>query len=206
MRQIQLGQDSFYLHDSGEALSDHIVREQNFFEIDILNYVKEKFPKHNVILDVGANIGNHTLYFWRNLEFNKIIAFEPVPENFELLKKNVAGLADVMIRREAVGDGSVDVMMTKNWTNMGACEVSPSGDVAVHQIKLDDLLVDPVTLIKIDVEWYEPFVLLGARHLIEQDRPLILIEDSKQEYGDLLPSYYKMIRAWPEHRTYLYGV
>lgn len=206
MRTITLGDgNSLFLHDEGEALSDHIVREKDYFEIEILKYLEQNYREHDVILDVGANIGNHTVFFATHLEYNNIIAFEPIPENFALLQGNVREFPGVVIRREAVGDGTLDVMMQRNPDNMGACEVTPVGDVPVHQIKLDSLLVNPVTLIKIDVEWYEPFVLLGARHLIDQDKPLILIEDSKDEYSELLPSYYSLIKAWPEHRTYLYG-
>lgn len=194
------------VHDvAGEQLSEHIIREQDYFEKNILEYLQEKYPTHETILDIGANIGNHTTYFAKYLYYNEIVAFEPIPENFELLKVNTKNFTGINLRKEAVGDGVLDVKMIRDWENMGACEVNPKGDVIVHQTKLDNLLVGKVTLIKIDVEWYEPFVLLGARNIINEDRPLILIEDSKDEYSSLLPDFYRLIKAWPEHRTYLYG-
>jgi len=193
------------LHGEKDQLSNRIASDEDYFEKDILLYLEKNYPVHNVILDVGANIGNHTLFFATHLRYNKIIAFEPIPENYKLLALNTYELDNVSIRRVAIGDGDLDIMMRADPENMGACEVTPTGDIKVEQIKLDDLLVDPVTLIKIDVEWYEPFVLLGAKYLLETDKPLILIEDTKQEYSDLLPSGYSLIQAWPEHRTYLYG-
>lgn len=195
-----------HLHGDVDQLSNRILSDEDYFEKDILLYLEKNYPEQNVILDVGANIGNHTVFFATHFRYNKIIAFEPIPENYVLLEKNTRPFYSVSIRRVAIGDGDLSIRMRIDRENMGACEVTPEGDVHVEQIRLDDLFVDPVTLIKIDVEWYEPFVLLGAKSLIEEDKPLILIEDTNQEYGDLLPNYYKLIQAWPEHRTYLYGV
>lgn len=207
MRTITLKDENvIQIHDQGEALSDHIAREENYFEIEILDWLEENHGLHTIILDVGANIGNHTLFFGTHFSYSAILAFEPVPANFELLVKNTLGLPGVKIYQVAVGDGDLDIKMKLNPGNMGACEVQPSGDITVQQITLDDLdLPIRVSLIKLDVEWYEPFVLLGAKELIEKDKPLILIEDSKEEYSSLLPEDYHLIKAWPEHRTYLYG-
>ena len=195
-----------HLHDEPEALSNRIYREQDYFERPLLDYIQTYFPVHEVILDVGANIGNHTVYFAKYLKYIQIIAFEPIEENFKLLDLNTLDIPRLRLRNEAVGDGTLDVMMKKEPENMGACEVTPTGDIKAHQVRLDDLFVIPrVSLIKIDVEWYEPFVLMGAKDLIASDRPLILIEDAKQEFGDLLPSYYALLQSWPDERTYLYG-
>lgn len=193
------------LHDPGEALSDHIDRERDFFEREILDYIRMVYPVQKTILDVGANIGNHTLYFAKYLKHDAIVAFEPIPANFKLLSQNTAGLQRVFLRREAVGDSNIDVMLRENLSNMGACEVDPEGSIMAHQVRLSDIFVPEVSLIKIDVEWYEPQVLEGATTLLEEDRPLILIEDAKQEYAELLPDFYRLMQAWPDHKTYLYG-
>lgn len=194
------------VYDAGEALSDRIFTEEDYYEREILDYIEKHYKKHDVILDVGANIGNHTLFFATHLDYNQIWALEPIPQNFDLLQHNVENLGGVRTRRVAVGDGNLDIKMSLSPDNMGACEVTPIGDIPVHQIRVDDLLVQPVTLLKIDVEWYEPFVLLGAKNIIESDKPLILIEDTEKEYGSLLPDDYHLIMSWPEQNTYLYGV
>lgn len=199
-----------YVHDDGEALSDHIVREQDYFERDILDYLATNYPIHTTILDVGANIGNHTVFFANRFIYNTIYAFEPVSQNYDLLRQNTSDLEGVRIRHVAVGADDRTVHVYISPSNMGACEIK-SGYIAgsdyqtVQQIKLDDLFIPKVTLIKIDVEWYEPQVLLGAKSLIKEDKPLILIEDANEEYGALLPDYYNLLKAWPEHKTYLYG-
>lgn len=195
-------------------LSDHIARESDYFEKDILEYMADKHPQQDVILDIGANIGNHTIYFSQYLEYSTIIAFEPVQENFELLRANTRYRSGIMLRNEAVGAFRGKVALTLNNTNMGACEVTADtkdatllGRRIVQQVRVDDLLLIPkVTLMKIDVEWYEPEVLKGAQAILQEDHPLILIEDINTEYAKLLPPEYELLQAWIAHRTYLYGV
>jgi FkbM family methyltransferase len=199
------GDRVFWLHDAGEALSDRILKDADYFERDILDYLKENYPAQKTIIDVGANIGNHTVYFAQNFTYDSIVSFEPIPANFVLLEQNITGLNNVFLRREAVGDTSADIMMRENRGNMGACEVDPEGDVSVHQVRLGDIFVPEVSLVKIDVEWYELQVLEGAKELLKEDKPLILIEDSSVAYEDYLKDLnYKIQTAWPEHKTYLY--
>lgn len=205
-RQITIDEDvELLVHDEGEMFSDALVRDKNFYEYDILEYIRENYPVHECILDVGANIGNHSLYFDKYLDYKSVVAFEPVPDNFNLLKENTKKSYSIWCRPEAVGEFTGTVNMRINRSNMGACEVDPNGSLKVHQVKLNDIFVPQVTLIKLDTEWSEPGVLEGARDLILEDQPLILIEDVNNQYGALLPSFYRMIKGWDHHKTYLYG-
>lgn len=207
MRLVRLLDDTLLnVHDKGEALSDHIDLHRDYFEEDILNYLSDKHPVNEVIIDVGANIGNHTVYFAQYLEYSQIIAFEPVPANFKILRENTKRFPNIQLRYQAVGAERKMVRMLANAGNMGASEINPEGDINVMQVRIDDLLLrDKVTLMKIDVEWYEPQVLLGAANIIETDKPLILVEDSLNTYADTFASMkYTPEKAWPEHKTYLY--
>ena len=103
MRQVTLLDDTkLYLHPEGEALSDAIARDSDYFEKEILDYMAEHYPQQDVILDIGANIGNHTVYFSQYLENSAVIAFEPVFENYSLLNYNTRNLPNVLTRNEAV--------------------------------------------------------------------------------------------------------
>ena len=199
------------VHDAGDSFSDRIVRERDYFERDILHYLCENYPTQQCIIDVGANIGNHTVYFATYLEYKAIVCIEPIDDNFVLLKENTKDFGAIFLRHGVAGDSTETVKLAIRRENMGACEIvndysdEPDFQIA-PQIRLDDLFVPKVTLIKIDVEWYEPYVLEGAKNLIEEDKPLILIEDTDKKYGPLLPDYYRLLKEWPEHNTYLYGV
>ena len=193
------------IHDKGEALSDRILKDEDYFEREILDYLEKNHKDQKVIIDVGANIGNHTVFFAAHLNHDAIVSYEPILENYLLLAENTKNIPTVWRRREAVGDQTTDVMMRLNKGNMGACEIDPEGDIKIHQVRLDDTFIPPISLIKIDAEWYELQVLEGAKALINEDHPLILIEDSSVAYEDYLRNIgYQIEAAWPDQKTYLY--
>ncbi len=191
-----------YLHPN-EALSNHIRREKDFFEPDILDYLKSHYQSQNTIVDVGANIGNHALYFANFLQNRKIICFEPVPDNFNLLQKNLNPYPNTQLYQLALSDKKENLKVKPNPDNMGASKVDQSGNLKVNAITLDSLKLQNITLLKIDVENYEPQVLEGAKDTIERCHPLILIEDGNLSYAKLLPDY-ELEMSWPKHKTYLY--
>ena len=191
------------LHPEGEALSDHIRRENDFFESHILDFIRDNFPVHGTILDVGANVGNHSAYFANFLKYRQILAFEPIPDNYILLVQNCAFYRAFYPFKFAISNQEQLIHLTPNKANMGASMVTPDGEIEVIAIPLDLLNLYDCTLIKLDVEYHEPKVLLGAYKTIEKNKPLILIEDSAEEYAKLLPDY-DCIQGWDEDRTYLY--
>jgi len=61
-----------------------------------------EFPSPRAILDIGANVGSFTLWAKKQWPEASIFAFEPMPDNAELLRQNTAGLPDVKIVEKAV--------------------------------------------------------------------------------------------------------
>ena len=78
----------FHLHEN-EIISSQIINNKNFFEYQFLEFVRQNFLQQKTILDIGANIGNHSLFFSEFLCFDEIICFEPFEKNIELLKLNL---------------------------------------------------------------------------------------------------------------------
>ena len=207
MRTINLRGVDMVTHDN-EALSNHIWRERDFFEAPILDYLADNHPHHGTIIDVGANIGNHSLYFLNFLHTHGLIAFEPYSDNFDLLVRNLAGYDNVLLEQYAIGDKQTEVLIEPNSQNFGATRVAVDGSVTAQQVSLDGFLngfgaYGDITLIKIDVEEYEKNVIDGAQDTIYLSKPLILIEDWNRSYGKLLPGY-KIEKGWDEHHTFLY--
>ena len=190
-----------HLHPD-EKLSNQLRRELEFFEPGLLDYMLEHHRKQRVIIDIGANLGNHAIYFANFLEYKEILCFEPVPDNFKLLELNVT-YPKTKIFPIALSDKKTTLKMTPNRRNMGASMVEENGTLDVEAITLDSLNLKDVTLLKIDVERHEPFVLAGAKETIDRCHPLILIEDRYLRYAKLLPGYV-LEKAWPEYMTYLY--
>lgn len=197
----------FYTHDN-EDLSNAIRRNGDFWEADILDYLRDNYPNQSTIVDAGANIGNHTLYFATFFNYDKIVAFEPCGQNFSLLTINLSHYdpSKILLYPQGLSDKAEWTTLVTNCSNLGANEIHP--DAQGERVYVDTLdqyskWFGPVTLLKIDVEWWEPKVLMGAQKTLERDHPLILIEDTRQEYGKLLPQY-ELVQSWEHHNTFLY--
>ena len=81
---------------------------------EIPDEVKNAVFSGQTIIDVGASIGIYTIFFAKMVgEKGKVYAFEPEPNNFELLKKNIAinGFKNVILENKAVSDVSGIVKM-----------------------------------------------------------------------------------------------
>lgn len=195
----------FQLHEN-EDLSNHIRRELDFFEREILEYISFYHSTHKTILDIGANIGNHSIYFANFLTYETIICIEPVPENYELLKINMAPYKNIgLVNAAASATTHENLAMSINRSNMGASEVHLEGELKVKAISIDKMALHGVTLMKIDVEGHEPAVISGAVDTIYRSHPLILIEDWGRKYDVLLAQFdYELEKGWPEHQTFLY--
>lgn len=193
----------FELHEN-EMLSNAIQRDKDFFEAQILDYIAGQYPIHQGIVDVGANIGNHSVFFANFLKYEYMVVFEPVPENHDILVRNLAPYPNVVIMYMAVGDTLGTVAVHANRQNMGASQVSTdNGETVAPIVPLDLFYLPAVSLMKIDVEGMEDKVLRGAKRIIEESRPLLLVED--WTFGNLkMPTGYELEKSWEREFTYLY--
>ena len=142
--------------------------------------------KKGTAFDIGANIGNHVVYF--SSHFRNIHAFEPNPSTFELLSFNTKGLGSVTAHNVGLGDASGQFEMGESAKNVGSSSIkySDHGDsiVKIQVERLDDLDLDVSRLcfIKLDVEGFEPNVIRGARRIIGECQPIIVFEQHAHEF------------------------
>lgn len=183
------------LHPEGEGLGNMIRASRDFYEAHILDWLADHYPEQKVIVDAGANIGNHSLYWAAFSEAQTIHAFEPLPANLSLLRTNVAAWPVVLIHPLALSDAPGRLRMTPMPTNMGASAIADDGTVIVDAVTLDSLGLTDVTLLKVDVENHERQLLAGAQDTIARCHPLVLVEDWSGTCGDLLPGY-RRVMEW----------
>jgi protein O-GlcNAc transferase len=173
----------FYLPLKGDHIQQFIIRKRNFYEPDFLKKVSESVNKNKLVIDAGANIGNHSIYFSKVLG-TKVYSFEPQKEIFEILSKNVEinnlsgkiKLFNLGLGKKKETGYSISNQDKKN--SGSAKLVKRGGDVEIDSI--DNVVKGrKVGLIKIDTEGFEKDVLRGARKTIRKNRPLVWVEVSK---------------------------
>lgn len=191
------------LHPAPDYVSDAIRSTGDFYEADILDELARRI-RGGVLVDAGAMIGNHAAFLAAFVPHAAIHAFEPVPANVELLRRNLAPFPKATVHPVALSDRPGRLPMELEPGNLGHSVVRARGSLWVDAVTLDSLELDDVRLLKVDVEGMEPQVLAGAHATIARWRPLIVIEDWQQEYGHLLRGY-QVVADWgASHQTYLY--
>jgi FkbM family methyltransferase len=143
----------------------------------------------DVVIDVGANIGTHTVFFSKKVAAEGMVyAFEPQRITFEFLCANLAlnGLLNVVPLQNGAGDQLgeiiVPVLNPSIAQNFAALKIEghAAGDL-VKVLPLDALELKRCNLIKIDVEGMELKVLQGAEKTIRDHRPLLFVENNNRE-------------------------
>lgn len=179
---IIYGDTTYHLPYTGRNAG--IEREQSrglFFEAMELEELRKLVPAGAHILDVGANTGNHTVFFAGPMRAASVTPFEPIPAAAQALELAVRRnrLANVDLTKLGIGLGSGEGRASLTYSQRGglgatSLAADPQGEIGVAT--LDSMVSGPVDFLKIDVEGMEMSVLAGAEQLIRRARPLIYIE------------------------------
>jgi FkbM family methyltransferase len=156
----------------------------------VLETLQHVVHEGDCVLDIGANIGLYTGIVARKVGVSgRVHSFEPNPPTFQRLTLHVQenGLDNVHCHAIALGETEQDSVLNDfGGTDSGKSSlrgVDPGKAVAgvsVHVSALDSvvqrLALEKIDVVKIDVEGFEPEVLLGARATIASRKPLICLE------------------------------
>jgi len=162
-------------------LNDFLARDQFFTEAWYIPYLT--MDKHEIFIDVGANVGFYTTRMARRA--GHVFAFEPNPKAYGMLKTRTQTLPNVTCFPYALGreEKKVKLYLSDKTRAAGSSTKKESFKyVLVQCFALDDLFKKKVInahkigLIKIDVEGAEHEVLLGAKGLLTSFHPRILLE------------------------------
>ncbi|AID30099.1 FkbM family methyltransferase [Mesorhizobium sp. USDA 4775] len=181
---------TFFIQDRTDIIQS-ILFGGDFYERDTLDLIRDRSTPGKVFVDIGANIGNHSIFMSKFCSPSEVIVFEPNPKAIEILKLNVLLNACANINTSYLGLalGSKAAQMrvfSPDPNNMGRAQMLDDDDGNVKCVAGDLLLQQkPVGLLKIDVEGSEFEVLRGMQGTIETWRPNILIEVWPQSQQDL---------------------
>lgn len=165
-----------------------------FHEVKEVLFLHSFLKPSHVLLDVGANQGEFSLFAAKRVSQGAVYSFEPLPSMFNRLLCNVKinSFTNVKAFEIAVGseDGKLSLVnpQTENEGIASAYWGAGAGpEVVVKLRSLDSLWRElkwpHVDLIKLDIEGGELFALRGARELLTSLRPTILIEINSTRYA-----------------------
>jgi len=167
---------------SGKVFEHHIINDM----------LKPYVEKSKYIVDVGANIGCHTVsYAGFNID-SKIWAFEPQEKLHEILTKNVKqnnysdridvykqGLGHCKMSCELVSLDKMDRDLRNGGCNKGGAGIGKGGE-HMTITTLDSMELPGLDFIKIDVEGAESLVIMGGKETIKKYKPVICFEHNYQ--------------------------
>ena len=150
----------------------------------LFGWLKNKIKFNNVV-DVGAYLGNHSVYF--SNYFKGVVSFEPNPYSYDLLKINTKQKKNIKIYNFGLSNkNSTEDFYNYEFNHGGSSVIkSKKTPYTKHRAKFysfDKLnLKKKIDLIKIDVEGNELNVLKGMKGTIQKSSPIILFETQKKE-------------------------
>lgn len=174
--------DSWWFPD-GELQLPAVMATQNVRVDERLTWQYHKYAaalslcppeRRRFAFDVGAHIGLWS--YWMARDFIWVGAFEPIEEHRQCWMANMLGWENHQLYPVALGANQVSVSMDRLISESGGAHIAPNG-IDVDMRTLDSFDFPVVDLLKIDVEGFEPAVLLGARDTIQRCRPIIILED-----------------------------
>jgi FkbM family methyltransferase len=200
------------------------------YEQEEFKLIKAITAASGVFIDVGANTGIFSIFASASNPDLEVICYEPHPGNFSRLVKNTKFNKGTKIKpfQLAVGDRESFIDFTIPDDNAISTTASVNGDftsnfhdipyrkISVQQVTLDTALsmvsLTRNDLIKIDVEYYELSVLTGTARLLDQIKPMLLVEilnydmlvSQHKEMKDKLPADYgERIRLFLASKGYI---
>lgn len=188
---------------------------------EVYNFDKLKIINPENIFDIGGYIGLSMLYFYNKYPDSKIWVFEPVPDNFKFIEKNIElnkCSSRINLSKLAISSrkGYFKMAIDKKRIKLGGSSLIFDQDITKYQSKSDIIEVNSTTLekilenvttlnnlIKMDIEGAEYDVLYNLNPSFFEKIPIIMLEyhfrDDKKRNGDFLRDFlvekgYKVIQ------------
>ena len=193
-QKLKHGIFSFYDNDKyvGKSLSEY--GEWSESEVEL---IKGLVTKNEVIIEIGSNIGTHTVPLAKHLSNGgKIYAFEPQSQNRKLLEQNIKDndIENVQISKIAIsskeGKAYMNTFANDKLSNYGDARIfrDEFDNSECVQVKtLDEFFYNnfdgenSVRLIKFDVQGQELKVIIGSEKLINEYKPILYLENDNIE-------------------------
>jgi FkbM family methyltransferase len=172
------GGGQFYLDDKQDEIKGFL-RKGGIWEENVVTLLRKYVKPDTTVIDAGAFIGTHTLFMSKYVgKKGRVYAFEPQRKIYRELVYNLKlnQIRNVVPLRFALGSGSEIIEMNPAADgNEGGTGIGSGGDKAELR-SIDSFGFRNVSLIKIDVEGFEDYVIEGAKETILKYHPILIVE------------------------------
>jgi FkbM family methyltransferase len=172
---------NFFVHDQHDSIQAHHAIGE-FYETEELDLIARHLKPGARVLDIGSNIGNHTVWFEKIAGASYVLVIEPQPRMIKHLKLNCAlnrlRTVDYSQLGKALGNkharGRVEISQSFNAAG-AVVRHDPDGQIPIYPG--DEIVGDAhFDFVKIDVESAEIEVIEGLSAMIARCRPVMFVE------------------------------
>ena len=192
----------FHVEDPDDHIQGRFHLNGDVYEQVILEHLRHMIPPRSTILDIGANVGNHLIWFHQVMKAERVVPFEPNPKAIRLLVQNIAlnDARNVDLRwlgRCVSATGGDFALKHCPKGNLGGTRFAQAaGEGGAVSVAVDDVMRgERADLIKVDVEDMEMDVLASASATIARWRPVLAVETTAATRDAM--------RAWRAANSYL---
>lgn len=191
--------EMIFTHTNNEYIASKIDDSKDYYESKILNKWNKFFINATDVFDIGANIGNHSIFWLHNTNSQNIYSFEPLVDNYTILALNHQHQNSErwMIYNLGLSSGH-DTVKIQNISrdNMGGTSFISTNDDNEDNIEkfqsLDFFIKNTLKkeikgriLIKIDTEGFEVKVLNGMTNLLKLEKSMVWVEITKNTWKEV---------------------
>jgi FkbM family methyltransferase len=201
-----------FILDNDQFFENVFTRTYDKFEPEYLELAMNFCKKFDVALDGGAHYGSWTRGMAE--KFKEVHAFEGCQPIFECLSANTGSYNNIYANHNALGHESkmVEIGPGPNYDNTGCGTMIGEGNT--EMVRIDDLDLSSLDFLKLDVEGYEYYTLVGATETLQKYKPVVILEDkghsehfgvAKGEAGRYLESLGAVLLHNIRDRDFIYG-
>lgn len=180
-----------YFGNSFEFIPTNDIGKKLFFngtfESEEIQTCKSLINTDDIILDIGGNIGFHSVHFSQYSPKGLVYSFEPSPDTFKILSKNCKPFQNIHPINIGIGssEGQAEFHYASDHAYSGFKDTGKKSILNTEKLPIKRLdtwvrenALERIDFIKIDVEGFEEHVLKGMPEVISKHKPVIFIEIS----------------------------
>lgn len=210
----------YFIHNLNEDVKLKLYKDSNLsrliydgFEKNELELTGKILKNGDIFLDIGANIGLYSLTASSLVgETGIVISFEPTPKTFSRLVENIQLNNLSNIRAYNIGISHKEELLSLNisengyeaWNTFASTSSEKFQHTKYIQVSMLDIQCDKIDknkikLIKIDVEGWEKYVLLGGTNLFKNYNPVVMVEFTETNTyaaGYFVQELYDILYNW----------